>query len=422
MIGTTDSEWLILGGENGITPTNVRVLRQSSYGSEYKQATFVADTLLFFQKGGRKLREYTYSNDNKAYLANDLTFFADHITETGIRDIAYQLNPDSILWAVRNDGYLIGLTYNRVTQIFGWHKHQTKGFFESVATIEGSGDEDELWVVVKREINGSTYRSIEYFNPRSLPGQSDVVFSDMSETISIGNTFNIANITDGTTIKITYTGIVDFATDDYVKINFTGIELIDRTVFQVKALHTGSKTFELYSGGVPVGGTFDDTEIGTVKKVSKTITGLTHLIGETVSILGDGAVFPLQEVSGTGTLTLNSYVNKVVAGLPYAMEIIPESVEIPGNVTLGAKRRISRVFFRLYKTLGGFVGAGYDTLQEIRYRETDVPFGSPPALYTGIKDLPINDSSGEEQSVVLYHDQPLPFTVLAIVFDITYSR
>ena len=423
MIGTSDSEWLIMGGETGITPTNVRILKQSAYGSEYKQAVFVADTLLFFQKGGRKLREYIYSNDNKAYLANDLTFYAGHITDSGLIESTYQQNPDSILWAAREDGTLIGLTYNRANQISGWHRHTTRGLFESVASIEGDSDEDEVWFIVKRSVDGTFYRYIEKLNDRRLGQQSDMVFSDSALTTTAGDKFRITAITwDASDITVTWDGVTDdFADDDYVKIDFTGVSDLDRLTFVVD--DKIGTTFKLkLAGEYYTTDEFTDPGVGTVYEVTDVFTGFDHLIGEEVQILGDGAVFPNQTVDGSGQVTLPSRVNTVIAGLPYGMNITPQSVEIPGNVTLGAKRRISKVSMRLYKTLGGYVGAENGESQELRFRSTEVPFGSPPALYTGIVDLPIDDSSGQEQSVVLTHNQPLPFTVLAIIYDITYSR
>ena len=422
MVGTTEGEWLITGTEAGITPTSVRIAKQSAYGSAYRQASYIADTLVFFQKGGRKLREYIYSNDNKAYLANDLTFFADHITQSTIRDIAYQYNPDSILWAVKYDGTLIGLTYNRANQISGWHKHTTAGVFESIASIEGPGDEDQLWVIVNRVVNGSRVRYLEKIAPRLLPTQTELIFSDSAATSTAGARFIVSHIVrTATKTTVTFVGTADFGNGDTIRIDFSGEESIDRTPFTVSNL--SGQTFDLVKdGSAYVPGAFTDPEQGTMYKVATVFEGFTHLIGETVAVLGDGAVFPPVVVDSSGQITIASVAHTVVAGLPYVMDLTPESVEIPGNVTLGAKRRISKVSLRLYRTLGGKAGADEGTLQEIRFRSTEVPFGSPPELYTGMIDLPIDDSSGQEQSVVLLHDQPLPFTVLAIIYDITYSR
>ncbi|MCK5614059.1 hypothetical protein KAR91_69995 [Candidatus Pacearchaeota archaeon] len=424
MIGTSSSEWLVSGGASGITPSNVQVLRQSAYGSAYQQALFVADTLLFFQKGGRKLREYIYSNDNKAYLANDLTFFADHITENGLIESTYQQNPDSILWTIKEDGTLIGLTYDRLNQIAGWHRHSTDGLFESVASVDGAGDEDELWFIVKRNVNGNTERYIEYMNPRNYGEQRDAVFVDSAYTQKIGAEFAITSINwTAPKITVTFVGTADFANTDHIKIKFSNTDNIDGVVFEVNGL--SGQTFDLYDPKTSAYYTtaeFDDPNTGTMGKVTDTIdTGIDYLEGKTVSILGDGAVFPDQEVV-SGEITLQSECNVITVGLPYIMRLQPESIELPGSATLTAKRRISSVILKLYETLGGKAGPDENSLEEMRFRSTTVPFGSPPPLFTGAKQVSFDSSSEREASVLVYHDQPLPITVLAIVSDLSYSR
>ena len=498
MIGTTSSEWLVTGN---LTPTSVQALRQSAYGSDYQQAIFVADSLLFFQKGGRKLREYVYSNDNKTYLANDMTFFADHITKGGIRETTYQLNPDSILWIVKPDGVTIGLTYDRLNQIAGWHKHTTQGLFESLSSIDSQDDEDELWFIVNRNINGNEERYVEYLHKRDFNNQSEAVFVDAAYTQQIGDTFAITSILwSATKITVTFVGTADFIDTNHIKISASDTDFIDGYVFEVADL--ASQTFNLVeigttnrtldydtgSGAIPVIGeivtggtsgaigeiiwvastatavagsiklkavaggpfqtgevltgdvglvaqadgadippyynidTFTDPETGTMMKVTPTIlTGIDHLEGKTVSILGDGAVFPSQAVTA-GVITLESECNIITVGLPYTMRLQPESIELPGSPTMGAKRRISKATLRLYNSLGGKVGPDEANLEELKYRSTDIPFGSPPSLFTGIMDIPVDSSSEQEASILILNDQPLPMTVLALITDITYSR
>lgn len=426
MIGTTSGEWLASGGSSaGITPTSIQVLRQSAYGSAYQQSVFVADSLLFFQKGGRKLREYRYSNDNKAYLASDLTFFADHITVSGIAQSSYQQNPDSILWAIREDGTLIGLTYDRLARIAGWHRHTTKGRFESVVSVSGASDEDELWFVVRRTIGGTEKRYIERMNTRDFETQELGVFSDSALTQIAGDIFSISNITwSATKITVTYYGTADFINDDRVKLSETTIPGLDSLSFTVKNLATGPKTFDLWDlsiGDYYTLAQFTDPEQGSVMKSTDTVTGLSHLEGEVVLVLGDGAVFPNKTVS-SGSIEIESECNTIVVGLPYTMRLQPESIELPGTGSASAKKRVSQVTLKLYNTVGGLVGPDEDNLEEIPFRSTSVPFGFPPSLFTGNKKVPIDSSSEDEANVLIVHKQPLPMTILAIISDTSYTR
>jgi hypothetical protein len=119
--------------------------------------------VLFVQAHGRKIRELGFEIKNEGYLAPDLTRFAEHISEGGgIVDMAYQQEPDSILWCVRADGVLLGLTYNREEEVYGWHRHVTDGYFESVCVIpDAENNRDQLWSVVKRTIGGAAKRFVE---------------------------------------------------------------------------------------------------------------------------------------------------------------------------------------------------------------------------------------------------------------------
>lgn len=446
LIGTSSDEWIITGGALGITPTNKQVLKQSSYGSAYNQANFVGDTLLFYQKGGRKLNEYIYSNDNRAYLANNLTFYADHITSPGITDSSYQQNPDSILWSIKSDGGLIGLTYDRLNGIAGWHRHDTSGDFESVCSIGSLTDEDELWFIVRREINGVNKRFIEYMASRIISNPVDLYYSDSCSVFSAGLNYVITEIVNNTTsVQVTYTGSTGIVNGDYVKITNTDNGTFDQQVFVVENLNQGSTsgTFDLQKDGL----TFTTPAFTTITEghlfiVEKIITGLDHLLGETVATLGDGAAFPLQKVvadvdgiGGVGII-LSSYINKAICGIPYQMILEPEAIEVPGNATLAAKSRVSKVTLKLYKTLGGIVGvpgkegqtgtdgsgSGYGTFQTLPYRDTSIPFGVPPPLFTGTKEILVDASSEHESRIQIQHSQPFPITILAIISDITYER
>lgn len=166
MIGTTGGEWCMSGssGNDPVTPSNIHIVRETTYGSADIQALRIGPTTLFVQRSGRKIRELAYNFDLDGYIAPDMTILAEHITEGGISQLAYQQEPNSIIFATRADGYLLGFTYERREDVVGWHKQVTDGEIESAATIPGVS-EDQLWIAVKRTINGTTKRFIEYLSP-----------------------------------------------------------------------------------------------------------------------------------------------------------------------------------------------------------------------------------------------------------------
>jgi len=188
-VGTVGGEFVVGASslEEAITPTNVRVVRRSTYGSAAVRPATASSLVLFVQRSERKLREFVYDFQSDSYLSPDLTILAEHITATGIKHIAYQQEQDSIVWCVLNDGSLIGLTYQRDQEVVGWHNHQiggtsdaagTKATVDSVAVIPSiDGSTDEAWLVVKRWINGVEVRYLE------------VISQGLGETDSIEDSF-----------------------------------------------------------------------------------------------------------------------------------------------------------------------------------------------------------------------------------------
>ena len=178
-VGTSGGEYVLTSTSDGpITPTTTLIRKYSNYGSAKITPVQVADVTLFVQRGNRKMREFKFvGNVNVGgYSAPDMTILAEHITNGGIVDMAYQQEPDSIVWVVRSDGVLCGMTYQRSEQVVAWHRHILGGVFgssdavvESVAAIPNSTaasqGEDTLYMIVKRTVNGATRRYVEFLKP-----------------------------------------------------------------------------------------------------------------------------------------------------------------------------------------------------------------------------------------------------------------
>lgn len=170
IVGTSGGEFVVRasGFDEPLKPNNTQIKQQTTYGSADIQPLQVGNATLFLQRAKRKLRELIFSNESDSYVAPDMTILAEHITEGGITDFAYQQEPDSIAWTVRTDGVLACMTYRREEQVVAWHRHIIGGAFgsgdavvESVAVIPGDLDEDEVYLIVKRTIGGATKRYVE---------------------------------------------------------------------------------------------------------------------------------------------------------------------------------------------------------------------------------------------------------------------
>lgn len=160
---TYGGEFTITGGiEKPITPTNIQVKNQSVYGCNRVRPVRIGNELYFVQRAGRKLRAMAYKYDSDAYGSPDMSVLSEHATKSGIVSMAYQQEPESILFLVRADGVLATMTVDRDQDVIGWARQVTDGAYESVAAIPVEGG-DQVWCVVRRNINGQNVRYIERF-------------------------------------------------------------------------------------------------------------------------------------------------------------------------------------------------------------------------------------------------------------------
>lgn len=284
IVGTVGGEFVVSGSGTTlpITPTNVQIQKQSSYGAANVDAVQIENVTMFLQRAKRKIRELTYNLNIDQYQAQDMTLLAEHISDGGITEMAYQQEPDSILWCVRSDGTLLGLTYARTEQVVGWHRHILGGVFgsdqavvESVASIPADSNEDELYIIVKRTINSVTRRYVEHLTLFDYgTDQTDAFYVDSGLTYSGGATTSISGLDhlEGQSVTI----LADGATHPNKTVSGGGITL-DRSSTKV---HIGLpftsllQTMRIESQG----------NEGTSQSKTKRINEVTLRLHETVGV------------------------------------------------------------------------------------------------------------------------------------------
>jgi len=193
IVGTAGGEFTVSGGgtDVAITPTNILIKKQSNHGAANLDAIAAGNATLFLQRAKRKIRELAYNFDVDGYLAPDMTILSEHITEGGITQMAYQQEPNQIVWMTRNDGELIGLTYQREQQVTAWHRQIFGGSFgsgnavcESVAALPTDDAEYQVWVIVKRTINSVTRRYVEYLNGFDFTETDNTTFNFLDSQLN----------------------------------------------------------------------------------------------------------------------------------------------------------------------------------------------------------------------------------------------
>jgi len=232
--GSMAGEAIITGGDNGITAAAHFIRLTTHYGSAGRKSVGSNDAALFIQKGRRHVREIVWSQEAGSYIANDLTLLADHIGDSRFTQLDMQQIPFSLIYAPREDGQLAAMSHERAMGLAAWQRRTTDGSFESVAVLTGAAEEDLVWVMVKRTINGATRRTIEAFKAiKHWSSLSDAFYVDCGKTYDNGASKAISAISLSNPIRVTSNG---HGLADGTKIRLTGtlgtVELNDK-VFTV---------------------------------------------------------------------------------------------------------------------------------------------------------------------------------------------
>lgn len=182
-IGTVGGEWRFGIRDSATTPSNVSTRRFSTTGSAQVDAQLIDSSVVFVQYGGKKLRAMVYDLNTESYVTPELTIRAEHMLKDtgGAIEMTFTAQPDPTIWMITASGTIVGCTYDQINGISAFHEHTTDGYFESAAVIPGD-DRDELWVVVRRTINGTTTRYIEQFQTYEWSDQVDAVYMDSTIT------------------------------------------------------------------------------------------------------------------------------------------------------------------------------------------------------------------------------------------------
>lgn len=406
-IGTIGEEFVMSGGSAPITPSNVRALSQTVYGSADVQGIRIGSSTVFVQRSRRKVRQLSFSNEENTLKSPDLTLLSEHITQSGVSAFAYQQEPDSILWCVRKDGLLSSLTFLQIQDVTGWARHQTDGVFESVAVIPSlSGEVDTLWAVVRRTIGGVTKRYVEFYDP------SLRVDSGLSYDGTVNSDALTLSAVSGASITATTPGAVFVAGDVGKDIVLTGTTLgrarITSYVSPTQVLCTGVNTFPATTFAAGAWGI-----------AAATVSGLSHLEGKTVKIVGDGAVYPEQTVVA-GTVELDGLpALKVDVGLEYIPRLVTVEPEVKGqdsSTIQSIRKRLARAFIRVYETSSLWING----VPEVPARTTTHVMGVAPPEFTG--DIQVSNLGYEARAVLTIEQRnPKPMTVLGIWGDLEYG-
>ena len=407
IVGTAGAE--IAVRENITTaplgPENVKFDLQSAEGSMELEPVLVEDAVLFARVGGRRIMELRFDIQADAWVPRDMNVLYPEITRSGIVDMEYQKEPDDILWCVLGDGWLIGLTYDREQNIYGWHQHPIAGNDAKVEAVQiipsPNGDLDDVWLVVSRTIEGDfpyelaleaggnlltegedqlvieadvnrTQRFIEYIG-QSLEEGEDIQgagYLDASlefnpvvpADLFMADGYEIAGSTG---VQATVLSSIEIATeaDEIIETEAFELIVINDPVFaatdvgreivyryydtanelwrSARAEITSYIDQENVLTTIVAAFPDDDVPFNEWRLTATTLRGLWHLEGETVSALADG-----QEVADLlvtdGAVTLPFAASRATIGYPYTSTLATQRLEAGASIGT-AQAKVKRI-------------------------------------------------------------------------------
>jgi hypothetical protein len=426
VILTNDSTWAVRpGSDSAVITGTAEQVQQSELGSAKVKPIVAIDLILFVEEGGGKIYDMGYVYNADQYSGTELSLLASHLFQGyTITDWCFAKKPFSIAWCVRDDGIMLGLTYLKQEEVVGWHQHETDGEFESVASVQ-EGQEDAVYAIIKRTINGTERKYIERMHSRFfLPNVEDAFFVDSGLTLDTWNTDSTSEmtLTGGTDwtvdeeLTLTENGILSpFVTGDVGKIFIIRVFNTDGTInkrVKLQVISYISETIVTVKAKTLVATELRSVATTYWARAVTELTGLDHLEGKTISILADGNVLP-QKVVVDGTVDLEKSYAKVHAGLPYTslIELLDIDIEELGVQTYSKRKSVSEVDVSYVNSRGGFLANDIDsTFYEIVQRKvSDADYPIP--LQTGRKRIAINPQTETVGNLVFKQEDPLPITI-----------
>ena len=402
VIGTEGEIFSVDSGEQDQTlaSDNIRSKLRTRYGCSNVPAIVTGDSLLFFQRGKKRLREFGYRFESDSYSSPDMTVLSEHVCQGGFIQAAYQINLEPVLWATTVDGALAGFSYDREQNITAWHRHITGNRntyyndnsnadkFISVCTVFGENDgTDQVWFVVKRKINNNWKYYVERFDPDN----TDFVYAANLKEFNDKDLFNFFDCKISSDVYSTSAG----------NVTFSGLQVLDgRNVFYSNA------------------NTSDYSLVTT-------------------------------NVSNSSTTISNLYSGTVNFGLPIFCVYSPSRINfnLDNGDVQSRKIRIDRMNFKLWRSNDGgyklysnqnysnslssvqFKPIETDSFDKIKYEDFIYNFSidngsgvDPTVLKTGqTKDFNVNGDWNTNQMLAVTHYSPSPFTILSTQYKLEVS-
>lgn len=451
LIGTSGGVFALgeITTSDPLSPTNVKIELQEAYRAHDVPPVAIGGQVHYLQATGKKMRAIAYDYTVDAYDSEEATILSSRILAGQAIDHVFVADPVPTDWVVLKTGGLVALTKEGKQDVTGWHRHPIGGggLVESVAKkVSSDGTREELWLLVKRTVNGAVTRTVEVMQPEWLTGddRSSVFYIDGGATYQ-GNiktvagaeptlTWTSAAVTIGASVTLTASAAHGIDANDIGK--YVIVPYVSTAQKNGRALITAITATTItatVSAPFPTSWTVpgDATKARTLTAQAgewylstTTIQFADHLEGETVQIVTDGAAHPDKVVTG-GVIALDRPSAVVNYGKQCTARAIKNRLEAGSadGTSQGKTKRIESLVIRFLETMGGYCGLNGGRLDEIQFRDTAMSMDNPPPMFTGDKEIPFPGDYETAAEIEVRQTQPFPMTIVGIYPRMkTYDR
>lgn len=428
--------------------TGVSIKPIDSYGCESIKPVPRGNSLFYIQRGGIVLRCLEYDLYYDSYKATDKNLVSDLILDDGVREIVFQQSRPDVLWHVRKDGLLIGLTYHESEDIAGWHRHIIGGpdcKVISAGIMPRKDNGEQLWLIVERKIKGKTRRYVEFmtdfikfktiedFYTDDENEKEDTLHfqNDLYQRQKLETHLDSCLTYDGSKIGINANATLTIGTpnsDNVVSVSsnagiFESTD-VDREIWRIHdedGTGKGRMRIVSYTNSMKVDclltSSFDKSILtpGEWSLTTAKISGLQHLEGETVSVVTDGALHNETKVQN-GKITLENQADVIHIGYPYRGLLKTMNIQAGGTTGSAQNklRHVQKIVFEFLNTLGVRFGTSLYDLSKVPFRKASDKTNRPSPLFTGGKKEDVRDDTADRKHCYVVQDVPLPCTIQAI--------
>ena len=435
--------------DSAITPGNINVKPLDDFGCADVTPIRRGNTIIYVQRGERTIRSFEFDVLADTFVSVDRNLVSDHFGfESPFKQIEFSRGRPDILWSVRDDGELIGVTFKSREDVSGWWRAPISGTDAkvlSVGVMPRPADYDQIWIVAERTINSVTRRYVEFYADEVVIPERIDFFTGAANEDADDETWRRAMFEaqkgykfvdsslsyDGTDAGTDASATMTPSATTGTGINFTASAAVfvaadvGREIWKkaIDGVGTGRATITAFTSTTVVVCTitvdFDTTTAmaaGNWYLTANTISGLDHLEAEVVKIITDGGTHP-DETVASGAITLDAqssrfHVGKGYEGLYKSMNLEVGGVNGPAQTK---PKNINRINLRFLNTLGARYGTDIYKMQDVVFRSTGDHMDRPPPLFTGDKELHYEDTTTNEKHVIIQQMQPLPCVIQMIV-------